>query len=135
MSFQIIDLFAGAGGLSSGLMGKGDEVVCAVEVNADAIESYRAHIIQHQFGEKPEFGKTGRNAGIRITDAYKTTSAWRASKQIAQQVRLGEIPAQEILNRVPHDTKKMTMLVGGPPCQAYSLPGRVKKKSKNVYIP
>lgn len=135
MSFQIIDLFAGAGGLSSGLMGTSDQVVCAVELNADAIESYRAHIIQHQFGEKPEFGRTGRNAGVRITDAYKTTSVWKASEQIAQQVRLGVTTAREILDCVPFDSNKMTMLVGGPPCQAYSLAGRVKNKSKDGYQP
>lgn len=135
MSFQIIDLFAGAGGLSSGLMDDSDEVVCAVELNADAIESYRAHIVQHQFGEKPEFGRTGRNAGVRITDAYKTTSAWKASEQIAQQVRLGVTTAREILDCVPFDANKMTMLVGGPPCQAYSLAGRVKNKSKDGYLP
>ena len=40
---KAIDLFAGAGGMSSGLVAAGFRVVAAVERNADAADSYRAN--------------------------------------------------------------------------------------------
>lgn len=135
LSFQIIDLFAGAGGLSSGLIAQNNEVACAVELNADAIESYRVHLIRHQLHESTPFENSKRGSGIRVKDSFKEANSWKQVSRVAHQAKLGDTPVSEILAHTSLKTDKMTMLVGGPPCQAYSLAGRVKNKSNKDYVP
>ena len=43
MSVSVVDLFAGAGGLSLGLTNAGAHVICAVEAGADAAATYAAN--------------------------------------------------------------------------------------------
>lgn len=105
-----IDLFAGAGGLSLGLMSSGWRGIFAVEKNAMAFETLSHNLIDgtHSFTyEWPEwFPKKPCTVG-------KVASTYR---QQLLQLR-GTI----------------TMIVGGPPCQGFSLAGRRNKKdSRNL---
>ena len=104
-----IDLFAGAGGLSLGLMSSGWSGVLAVEKNATAFETLSHNLIDGTHGftyEWPEwFPKNPCTVG-------KAAGTYR---QHLLQLR-----------------GKVTMIVGGPPCQGFSLAGkRNKKDSRN----
>ncbi|MFJ8087739.1 DNA cytosine methyltransferase [Lysinibacillus sp. NPDC095746] len=98
--FKLIDLFAGAGGLSNGFEQTGRfEVIGAVEINKEAIETY---VYNHNKNEniiiKPE--------GSKISDITKIDfKQFLDSKNI-----LGE----EIV------------VTGGPPCQGFSNANRQK---------
>ena len=104
-----IDLFAGAGGLSLGLMSSGWHGILAVEKNAMAFETLNHNLIDGTHGftyEWPEwFPKRPCTVG-------------RAAGTYRQQ-----------LHRL---RGKVTMIVGGPPCQGFSLAGkRDKEDSRN----
>ena len=100
-----IDLFAGAGGLSLGLMSSGWRGIFAVEKNAMAFETLSHNLIDGTHGftyEWPEwFPKKPCTVG-RAAGTYRH--------------KLLELRGT------------ITMIVGGPPCQGFSLAGRRNKK-------
>ena len=100
-----IDLFAGAGGLSLGLMSSGWRGILAVEKNATAFETLSHNLINGTHGftyEWPEwFPKKACTVG-RAAGTYR----------------------QQLLKL----RGTITMIVGGPPCQGFSLAGRREKK-------
>lgn len=79
------------------------------------------------FYSKPEADNT--------FDLNKLTSShpklWKLAKEEAMQATLGETPPENISKRIETALGKDTdqwVLLGGPPCQAYSLVGRSKMK-------
>ncbi len=105
-----IDLFAGAGGLSLGLMSSGWRGVLAVEKNTTAFETLSHNLIDGTHGftyEWPEWFPRKPCTVGRAAGTYR---------QHLLQLR-----------------GKVTMIVGGPPCQGFSLAGkRNKKVSRNL---
>ena len=47
MSYEVIDLFNGAGGMTAGFARAGLRSVCAVEIDGDAAATYRANFGDH----------------------------------------------------------------------------------------
>ena len=107
-----IDLFAGAGGLSLGLMSSGWRGVFAVEQNAMAFETLSHNLINEMHGSKYEWPEWFPKEPCTVG---------RVARTYCQQL---------------HQLRgKITMIVGGPPCQGFSLAGkRNKKDSRNSYF-
>ncbi|WP_435051788.1 DNA cytosine methyltransferase [Bacillus pumilus] len=98
--FKLIDLFAGAGGLSNGFVQTGNfEVVGAVEINKDARETY---ILNH-----------GGDKDIIITPKDSNTSD------------ISRINFKPYATPNTPYTKDM-VVIGGPPCQGFSNANRQK---------
>jgi len=102
-----IDLFAGCGGLSLGLLSAGWEGVLAVEKAKDAFRTFSHNLIEKR-SDRPtcQLVYTRWPEGIRkqawdLDDFLKTHSS--------QLTRL---------------RGKVTLLAGGPPCQGFSMAGR-----------
>nr|WP_245414654.1 DNA cytosine methyltransferase [Aestuariivirga litoralis] len=147
--FNIVDLFAGPGGLGEGFASlevKGRRpfrIGISVEKELSAhrtltlrsfIREYRA---RHGKLPKPylEF-----HAGEIAEPDWSTVdgSAWKVAVQEALCLELGRDPATEIMNSSIRRARKVqgdTVLIGGPPCQAYSLVGRARSRGKVDYVP
>ena len=121
-----IDLFAGAGGLSEGFLQMGFSPLAHIEMNSDACYTLKTRICYHYL------------------KSHKKLKYY-------QKYLYGQITREELYNLIPNEllesviNKKMTdanmdsiftkvdeligangvdVIVGGPPCQAYSLVGR-----------
>jgi DNA (cytosine-5)-methyltransferase 1 len=127
---NFIDLFAGAGGLSEGFIRAGFEPVAHVEMDAAACNTLRTRA---SFRYLKEIGKL---------DYYHEYLANRISRK-----ELHEFLPEEIVNSVINapigpennrqihrtigvlrDNQDVDLIIGGPPCQAYSLVGRARSK-------
>ncbi len=96
MKYKAIDLFAGPGGLSLGLMEAGFNIIAAVEMDADAGATYRHNIGSH----------------TEIEDITKFRP-----KQLRKKLEdRGVLKSGETLS----------LVAGGPPCPGFSLIGRSK---------
>ena len=142
MSIKVVDIFAGAGGLGEGFSAFRNEqgnqpfkVVLSAEMDAHAAKTLRTRAFFHQFplGQAPDSYYAYVRGEALQPWTEETRQQWEAACSEAHQLTLGEDD-----DRLDHllDEKIGTnattpwVLVGGPPCQAFSLAGR----SRNVGI-
>jgi DNA (cytosine-5)-methyltransferase 1 len=144
-TIRVVDLFAGPGGLSEGFASYSFggrtpfRVVLSIEKDPVAFETLRLRSFYRQFkrDEVPEDyyrflrGEISRKALYRrhqgqYNQAKKET--WRMT------LGSGRISQERLNMRIEQSLggAKNWILVGGPPCQAYSLIGRVKIKNEST---
>ena len=123
-----IDLFAGAGGLSEGFIRQGFNPIAHVEMNEEACFTIKTRAAYH-------FLK--RNNKLAIYTSYLKGDFTREElyknipKNILNSVLHKEITDDSIagiFEEVKTFQKGATVdiIIGGPPCQAYSLVGRAR---------
>lgn len=98
MAYNFIDLFAGCGGLSEGFYRMGFRALAHVEINHWACETLRTRMRKYRY------------------------------KNIDESVIEQDITAEDIIEKIDNATKGVIpdVVIGGPPCQAYSTAGRVR---------
>ena len=96
--YTFIDLFAGCGGLSEGFYRMGFKALAHIEINHWACETLRARMRYYGY------------------------------KNIDKEVIEHDITAPDIINKIDEAVAGRTVdvIIGGPPCQAYSTAGRVR---------
>ena len=145
-SYAIIDLFAGPGGLGEGFSRAGRETATpmdirvSVEMDDHAIATLRLRSFLRSFdGGFPHEYYDALNIGRdlpRWDELYP--AAWRRACDEARQLVLGQEGVFEelatILDQAREGMHGDTILIGGPPCQAYSLAGRSRNLGKAGYV-
>ena len=141
---NFIDLFAGAGGLSEGFVKAGFFPIAHVEMNHDAVETLKTREVFH-YCEKHN-----------LLDKYNSYLLGQLSKQEIRKyipkINLDRVIEEEMsedgltelfkiidsLMKQQGIHKAVDVVIGGPPCQAYSLIGRptnrTKKDDKRLYL-
>ena len=136
-SYNFIDLFAGAGGLSEGFVQAGFSPIAHVEMDkyaAQTLETRSAWYYLKSKGEEKKYydylrGKLTRNEMLsEIPEDY-------LSAVICETMSDKSLPAifeqiNEIIKK--RGIKTVDVIVGGPPCQAYSLVGRAQSSHMDV---
>ena len=137
-SFKVVDLFAGPGGLAEGFSahpgedGRAFEICLSVERESSAFATLRLRSFVRQFGRDiPEAyyeyiaGRTDRD---QLIAAYP--DQWAAACTETRQLELGSPGTDRIIDPILEGIREAAsgnaILVGGPPCQAYSLVGRAR---------
>ncbi len=129
-----IDLFAGAGGLSEGFLQAGFEPVAHIEMNSDACNTIRTRACYYYL-------KTTNHLDIYFNYERGNISRSELYQAVPQEVLNSVINAQiseesikdiflkvdELLAANPNFNDTVDVIIGGPPCQAYSLIGRAVK--------
>lgn len=131
-SLKYIDLFAGAGGLSEGFIREGFQAIAHVEMDKDACDTLKTRLAYHYLSQ---------NNKLSTYKAY-------LKNEITREVLWGNIPEQfmesvineeitgetisGIFNNIDKqlDGHKVDLIIGGPPCQAYSLVGRSRDPNR-----
>ncbi len=126
MSLNYIDLFAGAGGLSEGFIRCGFEPIAHVEMNNDACDTLRTRTAFHYLKENDRVDEYYDYLKGKI-DREKLWS--KIPENLINSVINSEISPKTLPNifeRIDNliGDKKIDLVIGGPPCQAYSVAGR-----------
>jgi DNA (cytosine-5)-methyltransferase 1 len=129
MLYRFVDLFAGAGGLSEGFIRAGFIPVAHVEMNKDACDTLRTRTAYHWL--------RGEN---RVQDYYdylegfiSRDKLWsKVPENLIKSVINSEISNEtlpDIFERIDSELAgaNVDLVIGGPPCQAYSVAGRARK--------
>lgn len=144
--FQTIDLFAGPGGLAEGFAGyeapdgsRPFSIVLSVEKDPSAFSTLRLRAFFRRFESVPEAYYSyiaGDRAqwDILMRDHPRE---WQAAVRETEMLELGTEQAQQVLDlRIDQIVASgaNTILIGGPPCQAYSLAGRARNQGTAGYV-
>ena len=121
-----IDLFSGAGGLSEGFIREGYIPIAHVEMNREAAYTLKTRLAYHHLKEnnQEEIYYSYLKGKISRDELWNTTP-----KEKIQSVINNEI-TKETIESIFENIDKLVVgedvdvIIGGPPCQAYSLVGR-----------
>ena len=133
---NFIDLFAGAGGLSEGFIRSGYKPVAHIEKNTDASFTLKTRLAYYYLLQEKKL------------DIYYDYISNKISRQefyskipedILKSVINEEISEKTInkmfekIDSIKRDNKikNIDLVIGGPPCQAYSLVGRARNSNKS----
>lgn len=144
--FAIVDLFAGPGGLAEGFSSvrghNGDhpfEVVLSIEKEEAAYQTLRLRSFLRQFGSSiPKEYHAWLNNEISEPDwSALYPEAWKTALAETLNLELGAKGTAAIVDTHIHRIQERyagnVILIGGPPCQAYSVVGRVRNKGVTGY--
>ena len=147
-----IDLFSGAGGLTEGFLSEGYKFVAHIEKEYWACETLKTRIMYYYLKEKSDIDMYNRYL-LLVNDF---NDILKARKIVFEKYpELERILNTTVLNKKFGDTKKdkdasdikeifklidssmnymgvnkIDLIIGGPPCQAYSIIGRSRMKEK-----
>lgn len=142
----IVDLFAGPGGLGEGFAsiddGKMFKAIVSAEMEASAHSTLRLRsfyrILRRKGGNALASYYRFCNGETSVPYDDNTLSEWIEAGREARQITLGTESGNDELNAIldttDYDLSKPWVLIGGPPCQAYSLVGRARNRGKTDYV-
>jgi DNA (cytosine-5)-methyltransferase 1 len=145
VSIDVIDVFAGPGGLNEGFSSITDpagrprfKTAASFEMDARACETLRLRAtfraLRMEAGGTPRSYRDLLAGRMSLADFYARPDVEGHGKEAAEEVRhfeLGERTRDEsdavIRERLKSGGGDDWVLIGGPPCQAYSLAGRSRR--------
>lgn len=136
-SFPVVDLFAGPGGLGEGFAVNANQAFSLVLSIEKDEATYQTLLLRHFFHLLCEADKSNDyfeylGGGLEKNELIERHNAeWLAANNLAKKIALGEGSHTEVKSLIRNKLKgsKKWVLVGGPPCQAYSLVGRSRMKA------
>lgn len=144
--YAIVDLFAGPGGLAEGFSGVrgGDgsrpfHIALSVEKESSAFDTLRLRSFLRQFeGLPPDEYYQFLNGEISEPDwNSRFPEEWTQGCRETLQLELGAPGTGDAIDahlaRIIRKHGSKIILIGGPPCQAYSLVGRARNKGTRGY--
>ena len=128
---KYIDLFSGAGGLSEGFIRAGFSPIAHVEIDAHACKTIETRLIFHKLQKEGNIAPyysylKGDIDRVTFVETY-------GSKKISNSIlnnAIGEDNKQifKLIDKYLKNSN-IDVIIGGPPCQAYSLVGRARDEN------
>ena len=143
----IVDIFSGPGGLGEGfcpVSASSDwpfRIAVSVEKDKAAYETLLLRSFVRKFeGKLPSMYYDLLNGRIEEPDWGESYPVeWQAAEKEARRLELGTATTSRFLESRLSEVQEVygdnTVLIGGPPCQAYSLAGRVRNAAVAGYLP
>ncbi|MEA1961895.1 MAG: DNA cytosine methyltransferase [Bacillota bacterium] len=153
MPNYVIDLFSGAGGLTEGFAREGFDIITHIEKDPWACETLRTRVCYHWLKENNRLDIY--NNYLRSTVSIKKNAALKEEIIYSCYPELNNLVKNRVLNKTFGNTlenpdtissgdairyisniarqngvQSISTVIGGPPCQAYSLIGRGRMKEQ-----
>jgi DNA (cytosine-5)-methyltransferase 1 len=130
-----IDLFAGAGGLSEGFINSGFTPIAHLEMDSHACDTLKTRIAYHYLKANKQLDIYNNYLQEKITkeELYSAIPQEELDTVICDKIGSSTIDA--IFEKI-NDLKKnenIDLIIGGPPCQAYSVVGRSRDSNRMKY--
>ena len=133
-----IDLFAGAGGLSEGFIQSGYQPIAHVEMNEHAAKTIETRIAYYYLKDKDQLknyyeyekGLITRENLLKLIPEEELKSV--INKEISEKTIKDIFQVIDTI-KTEKGIDQIDVIIGGPPCQAYSLVGRAQ--SSHMIIP
>jgi len=131
-NFFAIDLFAGCGGLSEGFIQAGFKVIARIDMDRWACETMKTRALYYKLKEKKKLYWYFRY----LKNGISKEAIYQRFPEIKNEIDLevinaefGKDPFETITERIQNiknysGTSTIHVLLGGPPCQPYSIAGR-----------
>lgn len=134
MPLTYIDIFAGAGGLSEGFARNGHVPVAHVEMKREACLTLKTRTCYYYLRDNnrmDDYNRYMRNE-ISRDELYAMIPPEILDTVIQETMKKNSMPA--LFNKIDNlmeaqGIEDIDVLVGGPPCQAYSLVGRARSEN------
>lgn len=144
---KVIDLFAGPGGLGEGFASASVDgessfrIAVSIENNLSAHRTLTLRAFFRNFKNTPDEyyaflqGKLGKAPDEELYRIHKFKNQIEAARKEALCLTLGKDDAS--IKRAIDDAigDDECVLIGGPPCQAYSVIGRSRNRGQLDYVP
>lgn len=128
---HFIDLFAGAGGLSEGFIKAGYTPVAHVEMKRDACNTLKTRSAFHYL-ERENRLDVYENYLRNKREGTDGSALWnQVPNEVTDRViqaAIGEDTMPDLFRRIDElqGDNNVDLIIGGPPCQAYSVAGRAR---------
>ena len=128
---NFIDLFAGAGGLSEGFVRAGYTPLAHIEMDKYACDTLKTRAAYHYLKENNQLDIYEKY----LSEKQEKEDGSKLWEQIPKsvidtviQAEIGKKTIADIFTQVDEliDEKQVDIIIGGPPCQAYSVIGRAR---------
>lgn len=131
-NLNYIDLFAGAGGLSEGFIREKFEPVAHVEMNSDASNTLKTRLTFHHFQNSNNLSPYYKYLRAEISRNQLWDSIPQELLQSVINEEITDNTIEGIFLKIDRqlNSRKVDVIVGGPPCQAYSLVGRSRDPNR-----
>jgi DNA (cytosine-5)-methyltransferase 1 len=146
-TIPVIDLFAGPGGLGEGFSsfnnGQNFKILVSAEMESSAFKTLKLRAFYRELKRQSKHDLSHYYKFCEGIENFpfneKTRHLWDRAGEEAQQLTLGEKSDNQklysLLRKNKIGTNKSWVLIGGPPCQAYSVIGRSVNQAKKNYSP
>ena len=126
--FNYLDLFAGAGGLSEGFFRAGFNPIAHVEMDTAACYTLRTRMAYHYLKANNNLEQYVNylKGIIKRKEFYGPVPDDIVKSVINEEI--GKETLQDIFSQIDRirGNQKVDLIIGGPPCQAYSVIGRAR---------
>ena len=128
---NFIDLFAGASGMSEGFIKAGFNPIAHIEMDPDACYTIKTRSAFHYLKSSNNLSHYYKYLRKEISrdDFYKIIPESILNSVI--NIEINDDSIKDIFKKVESKAPNIDVIIGGPPCQAYSLLGRHQEDIEN----
>lgn len=129
-----LDLFAGAGGLSEGFLRAGYEAVAHIEMDTAACYTLKTRAAYHWLKKNNKLDLYNEYLEQKITRDDFYSAIPKSVLDTVLNYEISEDSLETIFSDVDAllNGRNLDLIIGGPPCQAYSIAGRSRAENKMV---
>lgn len=127
-----IDLFAGAGGLSEGFVNSGFTPIAHIEMDGHACNTLKTRIAYYNLKANKQLDIYYNYLQEKITQEKLYSAIPREQLETVVCEKIESLTIDAIFEKIDNlkENTEVDLIIGGPPCQAYSLVGRSRDSNR-----